>query len=218
MGRALKLASWLAGGADATINIEHEGRDSGRRLSTVRREGASVMLSTKKLAAAIAADLLAERPKSAPVPVCFACGRGYMAKPSEGDDSIRFCSVRCREAYDAGFPPYDPFYADKRNPRWYSLPMGPKGFLIACAGCGKTFDSKGLRCCSIECERGLGEKREVERLKAEAGIEFESALGPKRKCEGCGGDIPRWRNGRKVSGKTRFCSPSCGQKARAKAA
>src|SRR5215471_13492098 len=30
---------------------------------------------------------------------CFACGRGYC----KGDG--RFCSTRCREAFDAGFPP-----------------------------------------------------------------------------------------------------------------
>ena len=30
---------------------------------------------------------------------CFACGRGYC----RGDG--RFCSTRCREAFDAGFPP-----------------------------------------------------------------------------------------------------------------
>ena len=30
---------------------------------------------------------------------CFACGRGYC----KGDG--RFCSTRCREAFDAGLPP-----------------------------------------------------------------------------------------------------------------
>jgi len=44
---------------------------------------------------------------------------------------------------------------------------------------------------------------------AEAGVEFESKLGPKRKCHQCGGDIPRWRNGRLVSKATRFCTPKC---------
>jgi hypothetical protein len=176
------------------------------------------MLSKKKLAVAIERDLLAKRPKSEPTPECFACGHGYTPGPSGGDDSTRFCSPRCREAYDAGLPSYDPPYANKSNPRWYNLPMGRHGFIIDCAGCGKRFDSKGLRCCSPACERSLGERGEIERLKAEAGVDYESRLGPKRKCEGCGGDIPRWRNGRKVSGKTRFCSPSCGEKARAKAA
>ena len=95
--------------------------------------------------------------------------------------------------------------------------MGRHGFLIDCAGCGKRFDSKGLRCCSPACERSLGDRRKTERLKIEAGVEYQSRLGAKRKCEGCGGDIPNWRKGRRVSKATRFCSPSCGQKARAKA-
>ena len=128
---------------------------------------------------------------------------------AEGDDSTRFCSARCREAYDAGFPPHDPRYHTKGNQRWYALPLGREGFKIDCAGCGKRFDSLGLRCCSIECERGLGQKRETERLKVEAGIEFVSKLGPKRKCQTCQGNIPRWRNGRAVS-----CSPRCSRSAR----
>jgi hypothetical protein len=168
------------------------------------------------LARNIAHDLLAERPKSAPTPECFACGRGYMPKPTGGDNSTRFCSDRCREAFDNGFPPYDPTYHLKSNPRWYSLPIGPKGFYINCANCGERFDSKGLRCCSTACERGLGAKQETERLKVEAGIEFTSKLGAKRRCEapGCPHDIPRWRNGRAVSKATRFCSPKCSQRAR----
>jgi hypothetical protein len=35
------------------------------------------------LARAIAADLLTERPKSAPTPGCFQCGREYTPKPPE---------------------------------------------------------------------------------------------------------------------------------------
>jgi predicted nucleic acid-binding Zn ribbon protein len=172
----------------------------------------------KGLAAEIARGLLAERPKRAPTPECFACGRTYVPKPMGGDD--RFCSDRCREAYDAGFPPYDPTYHLKSNPRWYSLPMGKHGFLIECHGCGRTFDSKGLRCCSTKCERGLGEKREIKKLKAEAGVEFVSKMGPKRKCEreGCGRDIPRWRGGKRVSARARFCDECSGRKVPPKAA
>ena len=39
---------------------------------------------------------------------CFACGRSYgsTAVPfADGEGTSRFCSVRCREAFDAGFPP-----------------------------------------------------------------------------------------------------------------
>jgi hypothetical protein len=111
-------------------------------------------MKVDNLARAIERDLLAERPKSAPTPECVACGWSYTPK-AEGDDSTRFCSARCREAYDAGFPPHDPRYHTKGNQRWYALPLGREGFKIDCAGCGKRFDSLGLRCCSIECERGL---------------------------------------------------------------
>jgi hypothetical protein len=169
--------------------------------------------NTKILASLIERDLL-ERPRSAPTPRCFACDREHTPSQPGDDASTRFCSDRCRTAYDNGLPAYDPFCASKSNPRWYSLPLGRHGFLIDCAGCGQRFDSPGWRCCSTKCERQLGERREIDRLKAEAGIEFESRLGPKRKCQTCLGDIPRWRNGRQVSKATRFCSPKCSRSAR----
>jgi predicted nucleic acid-binding Zn ribbon protein len=135
-----------------------------------------------------------------------------------GDNSGRFCSANCRELYDAGgFSAHDPTYHHKKdNPRWYRLPLGKRGFLIECAGCSKAFDSKGQWCCSPECERAYRDRGAIEKLKAEAGVEFQSKLGVKRKCErdGCGRDIPRWRNGRLVSKATRFCSPKCQQGAR----
>jgi hypothetical protein len=147
---------------------------------------------------------------------CFACGRSFVYRRPNGDDSGRFCSPRCREYYDAGGPRYDPDYASKNNMRWYRyrdgrpMPMGRHGFLIDCAGCGKQFDSKGLRCCSVECERRAREREEAAAVMAEAGIERPV----KRKCEACRGDIPNWRNGRRVSRATRFCSPRCSRKAR----
>jgi hypothetical protein len=61
-------------------------------------------MKLNNLARAIERDLLAERPRSAPTPECFACGRGYTPMPPSGDDSTRFCSDRCREAFDAGLP------------------------------------------------------------------------------------------------------------------
>jgi hypothetical protein len=70
------------------------------------------MLRTTKnksaaIAKAIKRDLLADRPDKYEALKCVACGRGYMARPPSGDDSTRFCSTRCREAYDAGFPAWD---------------------------------------------------------------------------------------------------------------
>jgi hypothetical protein len=167
-------------------------------------------MKTATLAGAIARDLLAERRLSPQYPECFACGRTYVPKPPSGDDSTRFCSVRCREAFDAGFPPLDPAYHLKTNQRWYSLPLGRHGFLIECAGCSKTFDSRGLRCCSTECERTYRQRQQNQADLAEIGMEIAT----KRKCEACGGNIPNWRNGRRVSKATRFCSSQCGQRAR----
>jgi hypothetical protein len=167
---------------------------------------------TAVLAKAIERDLLAERQGRHDPAKCFACGRPYLPKPQTRDDSNRFCSTRCRGHFDAGAPPYDPTSANKTNPRLYSLPMGATGFLINCAGCARRFDSKGLRYCSHACERRYRGKVENEALMAEAGIERPT----KRKCEreGCGRDVPNWRNGRRVSKATRFCGPECAQKAR----
>jgi hypothetical protein len=63
------------------------------------------MLTTKKLAAAIERDLLAEKPKRKPEITCFLCDRPYIPQPYTGQDgSTRFCSDRCRDAFDAGLP------------------------------------------------------------------------------------------------------------------
>jgi hypothetical protein len=88
---------------------------------------------------------------------------------------------------------------------------GPVGWIIECAGCGKEFDSRGLRCCSTDCERRYLKRCENEQLMAAVGMERPV----KRKCEapGCGRDIPNWRNGRRVSKATRFCSSRCKQAA-----
>lgn len=37
---------------------------------------------------------------------CFACGRTFVYKEPKGEESGRFCSDNCRQAYDAGFPTY----------------------------------------------------------------------------------------------------------------
>jgi hypothetical protein len=163
-------------------------------------------MGTKELARAIERDLLRTETKTK-APECFACGRPFLPKPSTGDDNTHaFCSPRCREAYDNGFPAYDPAYTNKTNPRWYSLPMGRHGFLIPCAGCGKEFDSKGLRCCSPACERRYRGRSESEDLMTEVGMDKPV----KRKCDQCGGDIPNWRNGRRV--RSRFCSQGCNKR------
>src|SRR5215813_2128167 len=108
------------------------------------------------IAKTIKRELLADdRPKHTSLE-CFACGREFLKRDG------RFCSPRCRDAFDAGALPFDPTYTNKSNRRWYSLPMGRHGFQIPCRGCGQTFDSIGFRCCSAECERKFRRKEQLE--------------------------------------------------------
>lgn len=134
---------------------------------------------------------------------CFSCGRSFEGKG-------RFCSDRCRDWFDVGNSPYDVDYASKSKTRWYSLPIGATGFLINCLGCGKPFDSWGLRCCSSDCERRFREREENLRLMAQAGM----APPTKHRCEACDTAIPTWRNGRRVPVGTRFCSDRCRARSR----
>jgi hypothetical protein len=98
-----------------------------------------------------------------------------------------------------------------------SAPMrrGSEGFYIACKHCNREFESKGLRCCSQDCERGYRESEANRAIMKKAGIEPAS----RRMCErpGCDRAIPKWKNGRQVSAKVRFCSDLC-RKQSAKAA
>jgi hypothetical protein len=190
-------------------------------------------MNTANLAAAIERDLLRSEPTRTDAPECFACGRSFLPRPSDGEDTWRFCSPRCREAYDAGLPPYDPDHSKKLassfNPGGLRVVAGPRGlssydplqgsqqlsrgikrrgatgFVIACVGCGREFDSTGLRCCSLACGRRCRDRSQNEQLMSEVDMERPT----KRKCERCGGNIPRWRNGRQVSKAVRFCSPKC---------
>ena len=64
-----------------------------------------------------------------------------------------------------------------------------------------------------ETEMEIGrplDKKEIADTLAAVGIEQST----KRKCEGCGAGIARWRKGRAVPKNTRFCSDRCSQKAR----
>jgi hypothetical protein len=132
------------------------------------------------------------RPKHKPT-TCHACGREYTYRKPVGDDNGRFCSVNCREVYDAGAPAFDPDYANKSNPRWYSLSIGPQGFWINCAGCRRRFDSKGLRCCSDVCERKVCNHEDDEVAKT-------------RGCSFCGRRIPKARGNR-----AKYCEDACGE-------
>jgi hypothetical protein len=169
------------------------------------------------LAAALKADILrTDRPSTPSSSIdCFLCGRSFTYRGHKGDLSGLFCSDKCRDAYDAGYrrsEPVDPFTVTGwrvvagGNPGYLpSTPMrqAQEGWYITCAGCGREFESTGLRCCSADCERRVCEHAENLALMAEAGMEPE----PKRKCRvpGCDNPIPKWRNGRRVSRRARFC-------------
>jgi hypothetical protein len=94
-----------------------------------------------------------------------------------------------------------------------TMTMMEKGYRIRCASCHREFESKGLRYCSPECERSHRERQENLAAMAEVGTEPP----PRRRCANpeCRARIPAWRNGRKVSSLTRFCSPKCARKVRA---
>jgi hypothetical protein len=160
------------------------------------------------LAKTIAADILAER-RTVTFPGCFMCGRTYSkgALAADGSRVTRFCSILCRDGFDAGLPPYG-----ERSPS-YGLPQSSDGFRIECKGCRKLFVSRGLRCCSPDCERSYREQLDIKSTMAEVGME---PMREKRKCEHCGGDIPLWRKGKTVPSNTRFCSRSCRDKASSK--
>ena len=152
---------------------------------------------TERLAEAILADRNRPSAERTDIAECFMCGTGMMYRGS------RFCSPRCRDFYDDGVPGHD---HDWRRPKLG--PMSHLAFRIDCACCSKTFDSKGLRCCSTGCERSYRERDANLAVMAEVGIEPSA----KRSCLECGSRIPTWRNGRKVSAKMRFCGAKCQQR------
>jgi hypothetical protein len=139
---------------------------------------------------------------------CLSCGRTSIGTAS-------FCSPRCRDWFDTGNPPY----SKPDLSGWYRtrdgkiLPLGQSGFQISCIGCGKTFDSKGLRCCSADCEQHYREREDRRAVMADAGMEPAS----KRLCAECGQVIPTWRAGRRIRQGAQFCSKTCAQKARRRA-
>jgi hypothetical protein len=170
----------------------------------------------EKLAALLLADR--DRPETTQnhnIVPCFVCGHAFVYRGRQGELSGRFCSIRCQEWYDQGNPGYErQRELTKVQYRWRDgRPMRPgkEGFYIACKHCNKEFESKGLRCCSKECESAYLESEARKATLKEAGIEPEA----KRRCEApnCDRPIPKWKNGRQVSSKVRFCSPLCRKRA-----
>jgi hypothetical protein len=166
------------------------------------------MDATQRLAKALLADRNKISVERDDIVGCFACGRSMLYR---GD---RFCSDNCRSGYDLGLaghgqdwlkPQFDYRWRDGRP-----MKLGHAGFLIACANCHREFDSRGLRCCSKECESAWREREGKVAIMAEVGMEAS----PKKRCAECGAAVPKWRNGRRVSVATRFCSPRCARKTR----
>lgn len=120
--------------------------------------------------------------------------------------------MRCRTWFDAGNPPHTDLDLTKSYTTRAGeiLPLGKFGFRIACAGCGKSFDSKGPRCCSSDCEQHYRERQDNRAVMAGIGVQATA----KRQCAGCGGIIPAWRNGRRIRKDVSFCSHTCAQRAR----
>ena len=203
----------------------------------------SITERAERLAANLLADRQRERPKHNIVSY-WSCGTTYVYRRRLGELNGNFCSTRCQDWHDAGNPTYEqqceherkltgaalgnfrvvagPPDLEVRSDLYQRLgfsgiPMrrGSHGFYIACKHCNKEFGSKGLRCCSPEHEKAYRESQERRAVLKEAGIEPTS----RRMCEcpGCDRPIPKWKNGRQVSAKVRFCSDLCRKRA-AKAA
>lgn len=168
----------------------------------------------------LAAQLLRDREerKSKPVDTgdtpCFKCGKLFQYRGPRGDNSGRFCTDQCRVEYD--YPDafsLDPFKVTK----WKTVAGGDPGSLVttpmtkvsgggwrvACRGCGRQFESFGLAYCKPGCRQASHERAESAALMADVGMDAPS----KRPCQapGCTGTIPKWRKGRKVSKRAKYC-------------
>jgi hypothetical protein len=201
----------------------------------------------ERLAQALLADRAKTKIERNDIVPCFSCGATFVYEGREGDLNGRFCSMRCQAWFDDGNPSYEQrqeaerqllkvplssfkvvagqsglevgtsYYATVFPKGFKFTPMrrGSEGWYIACKNCNKEFESKGLRCCTPECEKAYREKEGRQATMKEAGMEPAT----RRICEGPGCDrpIPKWKNGRRVSSKVRFCSDLC-RKRSAKAA
>jgi hypothetical protein len=140
----------------------------------------------------------ADRRTASPLNVCFLCGRGFIYRGPNGDDSARFCSARCRESYDHGRRA-----STSHARQTFQMRMGRDGFWIECANCSKQFESKGWRFCQPQCARSAHQQAETASVLAEVNMEAPT----KRRCQkpGCSRSIPNWRHGRRVSSAAKFC-------------
>jgi hypothetical protein len=155
----------------------------------------------------LAARLLADRQRSERADTslynsCFLCGRGFVYRGPMGDDSGRFCCPDHRQQYDDGSRAAT--YSRRQH---FSMRMGKAGFWIECP-CGKQFESRGWRFCSVQCQREAREYAETMAVRAEVGMDAPV----KRKCQkaGCTRSIPNWRRGRRTPRNAKFCDVHSG--------
>lgn len=145
------------------------------------------------LTKAILADYERPAPPRQEALKCFTCARTYI----QGDG--RFCSRRCRDAFDAGLPPAE-FNAGLRQE------LMP--YLYGHQGCRVVAGPPGVKVGSLYYAE-LIERRE-RRLRRD---KSSDPIRPKRKCECCGSDIPRYRGigkaRRLVREDAKFCSEKC---------
>jgi hypothetical protein len=163
------------------------------------------------LADEIRADLLAEAEEeqtalkpSSPTK-CRLCRAGFLYRGPDGDNSGRFCSDRCRDAYDRVGLRYRPPEARYTHGDGRAMARVTGGFRIACRYCQVEFNSNGLAFCSDECRR-------LEETRKEAKAAGHS---PRRgrKCIDCGSRIARYTPTGKAAKATVVRCTACQRKA-----
>jgi hypothetical protein len=172
-------------------------------------------MKRQKIAEAIRRDLTAEQEPAERKTLeegkptkCMCCGASYIYRRPTDDERVgRFCSKRCQDNYDfrvaSHSAPTRYTFVDGRPMR-----AADSGFVRECRFCRKPFVSRGLQCCSYECERALKDRLDTLEVAARIG----HIARPHRVCEGCGGRVPRHARANQ-----RFCSSRCQQKAARKA-
>ena len=108
------------------------------------------MTKLQRLTEALLANRAAAPSRHNIIP-CFVCGHTFVFKGPRRALNGNFCSLRCQDWYDAGNAPITYRWRD-------DMQKTADGFKISCAHCRKDFESKGLRCCSGECERSYRER------------------------------------------------------------
>jgi hypothetical protein len=150
-------------------------------------------MKTATLTAIIQRDLLRTERLKTDASECHTCGRSFMPRPSSRDDNTwRFCSTRCREAYDAGFPAYDPSYVRKLTDvslaAWWVV-AGPSSVEI------------GSQYYAPIIEAAERKRRRLTRSKVS-----EELIRPRKLCQRCGAKLPVWVNGKHVRSDRKYCT------------